>query len=140
MHSTFNLGLLAQTSWKPVVTFYLHRKIFNFRRFRILLDLSPYLDHCCQRYRYIIFQLQKRLTLICIAASCNHTGHSSQITTNLLPCPKEESPMEIHNHQGHHMIEHILDLSLYGPSNIFCDTKYHLEILIFEISKPILTE
>jgi hypothetical protein len=25
-----------------------------------------------------------------------------QITTNLLPCPKEESPMEIHNHRGHH--------------------------------------
>ncbi len=144
MHSTFNTRTFPQqTSCARLLHSVLSAsEIFNFRRFKeYLLSLSFYLVDFTRFISdtVIIFQLQKRLTLICIVASVTVHWPSSLllVTTNLLPLvPRKNHPWRFITASRTSLIEiyALTYLFMIIESHLFCDTKYHLEILIFEIS------
>ncbi len=141
----FNSGTFTTNKLRSVVTFCLASEDFQLPTVqRILLGICGLskvgaLTFINDTLHYL--QLQLALGLICIVASmalCTGQPTSSN-RQNLLPCPKEKSPMETITIRTS-LIEIYPLTYLFGIIEIiFVIPKIYLEILIFEISLVILT-
>ncbi len=108
-----------------------HRKDFQLRRCRTTIRI-------CRFISSILLSISDTVTLSSIAETLTAYLHYLASVTvrwparllidRLLPCPKEESPMEIRNHRTS-----LIEISPTILMNywIIFDTKCHLEILIF---------